>query len=84
MGTLLLLQAKIDYSNNSIIPGSLQLDNFEPAKFTRYKKHGISQREQLVLIVGNNFDTLMLKHLYLFKHIFQRELQIKLVVPYSY
>jgi hypothetical protein len=52
---------KFDYSINIIIPGSLQLDNFETAKIPHYKNPGITPRQQLGLIVGNNFDALMLK-----------------------
>jgi hypothetical protein len=33
-----LLCMKFDYSNNIIIPGSLQLDNFEKAQIPHYKK----------------------------------------------
>jgi hypothetical protein len=52
---------KFDYSNNKIIPGSLQLDNFEKAQILHYKNHGITQGEQLGQIVGNYFEALMLK-----------------------
>ena len=52
---------KFDYSNNIIIPGSLQVDNFETAKILHYKNPGISLRHQLGLIIGNTFDALMLK-----------------------
>jgi hypothetical protein len=46
---------KFDYSNNIIIPGSLQVCNFETAKIPHYKNPGITPRQQLGLIVGNNF-----------------------------
>ncbi len=52
---------KFDYSNNIIIPGSLQLDDFEKAQNLHYKNPGITPRQHLALIVGNNFDALMLK-----------------------
>ncbi len=52
---------KFDYSNNIIIPGSLQLDNFEKAQIPHYKNPGVTPRQQLALIIGNNFDALMLK-----------------------
>jgi hypothetical protein len=45
---------KFDYSNNIIIPGSLQLDNFEKAQIPCYKNPGITPRQQLALVVGNN------------------------------
>jgi hypothetical protein len=50
-----------DYSNNIIIPRSLQLNNIEKAKTLHYKNPGITPRQQLGIIVGNNFDALMLK-----------------------
>jgi hypothetical protein len=56
-----VLCMKFDYSNNIIIPGSLQIDHFKTAKIPHYKNSGITLREQLGLIVGNNFDALMLK-----------------------
>jgi hypothetical protein len=52
---------KFDYSNNKIIPGSLQLDNFERAHIPHYRSPGITPREQLGQIVGNHFEVLMLK-----------------------
>jgi hypothetical protein len=52
---------KVDYSNNIIISGSLQLNNFETAKKLHYKNPGITPRQYLGLIIGNNFDALMLK-----------------------
>ena len=52
---------KFDYSNNIIIPGSLQLDNFEKAHIPHCKNPGITPREQLGQIVGNHFEALMLK-----------------------
>jgi hypothetical protein len=56
-----LLCMKFDYSNNIIIPGSLQLNDFETTKILHYKNPGITPREQLGLIIENNFDMLMLK-----------------------
>jgi hypothetical protein len=56
-----LLCMKFDYSNNKIIPGSLQLDNFEKAQILHYKNPGVTPREQLGQIVGNHFEALMLK-----------------------
>ncbi len=56
-----LLFMKFDYSNNIIIPGSLQLNNFEIAQIPHYKNPGITPRVQLGLIIGNNFEVLMLK-----------------------
>ncbi len=56
-----LLCMKFDYSNNKIIPGSLQLDNFEKAQIPHYKNPGITPREQLGQIVGNHFEALILK-----------------------
>ncbi len=56
-----LLCIKFDYSNNKIIPGSLQLDDFEKAQIPHYKNYGITPREQLGQIVGNHFEALMLK-----------------------
>jgi hypothetical protein len=56
-----LLCMKFDYSNNIIIPGSLQFDNFEQAQIPHYKNPAITPRQQLALIVGNNLDALMLK-----------------------
>ncbi len=50
-----LLCMKLDYSNNKIIPGSLQLDNFEKAQIPHYKNPGVTLREQLGQIVGNHF-----------------------------
>ncbi len=52
---------KFDYFNNIIIPGSLQLDDFEKAQILHYKNPGFTPRQQLALIVGNTFDALMLK-----------------------
>jgi hypothetical protein len=52
---------KFDFSSNIIIPGSLQLDNFEKAQIPHYKNPGIAPRQQVALIVGNTFDALMLK-----------------------
>ena len=52
---------KFDYSKNKIIPGSLQLDDFEKAHIPHYKNSGITPREQLGQIVGNHFEVLMLK-----------------------
>jgi hypothetical protein len=52
---------KFDYSSKIIISESLQLDDFDTAKKLHYKKPGITPRQQLGLIVGNNFDALMLK-----------------------
>jgi hypothetical protein len=52
---------KFNYSNNIIIPGSLQLDNFEKAQIPLYKNSGVTPRQQWALTVGNNFDALMLK-----------------------
>ncbi len=52
---------KFNYFNNIIIPGSLQLENFEKAQILHYKNHGVTPRQQLALIVGNTFDTLILK-----------------------
>jgi hypothetical protein len=79
-----LLCMKFDYSNNNIILGSFQLDNFERAHILHYKNPGVTPREQLGKIVGDHFEVLMLKHLCSFKCIFQIELQIKVVIPYSY
>jgi hypothetical protein len=45
-----LLCMKFDYSNNIIIPGSLQLDDFEKAQIPYYKNPGITPRQQLALI----------------------------------
>jgi hypothetical protein len=56
-----LMCMNFDYSNNIIIPGSLQLDNFEKAQIPHCKNPGITPRHQLALIVGNNFDALMLE-----------------------
>jgi hypothetical protein len=56
-----LLCMKFDYYNNIIIPGSLQLDDFETAKILHYNNPGITPRQQLGPIVGNTFDVLMLK-----------------------
>jgi hypothetical protein len=36
---------KFDYSNNIIIPGSLQLDDFETAKILHYKNPGVTPRQ---------------------------------------
>jgi hypothetical protein len=44
-----------------IIPGSLQLDNFEKAQILHYKNLGVTPRQLLTLIVGNHFEALMLK-----------------------
>jgi hypothetical protein len=52
---------KFDYSDNKIIPGSLQLDDFEKAQIPHYKNPGVTPREQLGQIVGNHFKALMLK-----------------------
>ncbi len=52
---------KFDYSNSIIIPVSLQLYNFEKAQIPHFKNPGITPRQQLALIVGNNVDVLMLK-----------------------
>jgi hypothetical protein len=54
-----LLCMKFDYSNNIIIPGSLQLDNFEKEQILDYKNPGITPKQQLALIVGNNFNMLI-------------------------
>jgi hypothetical protein len=43
----LLCIMKFDCSNNKIIPGSLQLDDFEKARILHYKNPGITPREQL-------------------------------------
>jgi hypothetical protein len=56
-----LLCMKFAYSNNIIIPGSLQLDDFKTAKNPHYKKPCIVPRGQLALITENNFDALRLK-----------------------
>jgi hypothetical protein len=56
-----LLCMKFDYSNNIIIPGSLQLDGFEKAQIPHYKNPGVFPWQQLALIAGNNFNALMLK-----------------------
>ncbi len=56
-----LLCMKFDYSNNIIIPGSLQIDNFKKAQIPHYKNPGVTPRQQWALTVGNNFDALMLK-----------------------
>jgi hypothetical protein len=40
-----LLCMKVEYSINKIIPGSLQLDNFEKAQISHYKNPGITPRE---------------------------------------
>jgi hypothetical protein len=56
-----LLCMKFDYSNNIIILGSLQLDDFETAIIPHYKNPGITPREQLGLIVGMIMTPLMLK-----------------------
>jgi hypothetical protein len=56
-----LLCMKFDYINNIIIPGSLHLDSFEKAQTLHYKNPGITQRQQLGLIIRNNFDALMFK-----------------------
>ncbi len=48
-------------SNNKIIPGSLQLDNFEKAQILHYNYPGKTPREQLGQIIGNHFEVLMLK-----------------------
>jgi hypothetical protein len=79
-----LLCMKFNHSNNIIIPGPLQLDNFEKAQFQHYKNPGITSREQLGQIAGNHFEVLMLKYICSFKHIFHIKLQIKKVVSYSY
>ncbi len=50
-----LLCMKFDYSNNIIIPGSIQLDDFETAKILHYKNPGVSLRQQLGLIARNTF-----------------------------
>ncbi len=50
-----LMRMKFDYSNNIIIPGSLQIDNFEKAQILHYKNPSITPRQQFALIVGNNF-----------------------------
>jgi hypothetical protein len=55
-----LLCMKFGFSNNIIIPGSLQLDDFEKAQILHYKNPGVTPRQQSALIVGNNFDALML------------------------
>ena len=54
---------KFDYSNNKIIPGSLQLDDFEKAQIPHYKNSGVTPREQLGQTVRNHFEALMLKNL---------------------
>ncbi len=56
-----LLCMKYDYSNNKIIPGSLQSDNFQKAQILHYKNPGVTPREQLGQIVRNHFEALMLK-----------------------
>ncbi len=56
-----LLCMKFDYFNSKIIPGSLQLDNFEKAQIPHYKNPGVTPREQLDQIVWNHFEALMLK-----------------------
>ncbi len=56
-----LLCMKFDYSNNKIIPGSLQLDDFEKAQIPHNKNPGITPREQLDQFVRNHFEALMLK-----------------------
>jgi hypothetical protein len=58
-----LLCMKFDYSNNKIIPGSLQLDDFEKAQIPHYKNSGVTPREQLGQTVRNHFEALMLKNL---------------------
>jgi hypothetical protein len=52
---------KFDYSNNIIIPGSLQLNDVEKAQIPHYKNPGTSPKQQLALIIGNNFFALVLK-----------------------
>jgi hypothetical protein len=56
-----LLCTKFDYSNNIIIPGSLQLDDFEKAQIPHYKNPGVTPIQHLALIVGISFDVLILK-----------------------
>jgi hypothetical protein len=52
---------KFNHSNNNIIPGPLQLNNFEKAQIQNYKNPGVTSREQLGRIAGNHFEVLMLK-----------------------
>ncbi len=49
-----LLCMKFDYSDNIIIPGSPQLDVIEKAQIPHYKNSGVTPRQQLALIAGNN------------------------------
>jgi hypothetical protein len=62
-----LLCMKFDYSNNIIISGSLQLDNFE-----KDKNPGITPRQKLALIVGNSFDALMFKKTYAHSSVYSK------------
>jgi hypothetical protein len=56
-----LLCMKFKYSNNNVIPGSLQLDDFEKAKIPHYKNPGVTPREQFGQIIRNHFEALMFK-----------------------
>jgi hypothetical protein len=67
-----LLCMKFDYSNNIIIPGSLQLDHFKKAQILHYKNPGVTPRQQLGQIIGNNFDALMLKNTYAHSSVYSK------------
>ncbi len=56
-----LLCMRLNYSNNKIIPGSLQLGHFEKTQIPHYKNPGVTPREQLGQIIRNRFEVLMLK-----------------------
>jgi hypothetical protein len=79
-----LLCMKFDYSNNKIIPGSLQLDNFERAQILHYKNPGVTPREQLGKIAGNHFETLTLKTPMLIQAYIPNRVANQVVIPYSY
>ncbi len=79
-----LLCMKFDYSNNKIIPGPLQLDNFERAQILHYKNPGVTPREQLGQIVGNHFEACMLKTPMLIQGYIPNGVANQMVIPYSY